>query len=140
MKKSETLRANEGFEKINQLFDLEGKDAELSPKERYTQRQEHFKRVLDDFYACFETVNPSQGTALAIAVQYARNEKNYLYAFLEDPKIPIDNNLAERAIKTFVIGRKTGCFPPLQKELMPVRQPIQLSTQHRQTAFMSGNI
>ena len=33
-----------------------------------------------------------------------------LYAFLEDPQIPIDNNLAERAVKPFVIGRKNWLF------------------------------
>ena len=55
-------------------------------------------------------MNPSQGTGLAKAVQYARNEKNHLYAFLEDPQIPIDNNLAEKAVKPFVIGRKNWLF------------------------------
>ena len=79
-------------------------------EERYTQRQEHSKKVLDDFYAWLETVNPSQGSGLARAVQYARNEKSYLYAFLENPQIPIDNNLAERAVKPFVIGRKNWLF------------------------------
>lgn len=57
-----------------------------------------------------QTVNHLQGTVLAKAVQYARNEKNYLYAFLEDPQIPIDNNLAERAVKPFVVGRKNWLF------------------------------
>lgn len=104
--KTETSRANAGFERINQLFALEREYAALIPEERYTQRQEHSKKVLDDFYAWLETVNPSQGTGLAKAVQYARNEKSYLYAFLEDPQIPIDNNLAERAVKPFVIGWK----------------------------------
>ena len=83
---------------------------QVNPEERYTQRQEHSKKVLDGFYAWLETVNPSQGTSLARAVQYARNEKSYLYAFLEDPQIPIDNNLAERAVKPFVIGRKNWLF------------------------------
>ena len=34
----------------------------------------------------------------------------YHYAFLEDPQIPIDNNLAERAVKPFVIGMKNWLF------------------------------
>lgn len=55
-------------------------------------------------------MNSSRGTGLAKAVQYALNEKNYLYAFLEDSQIPIDNNLAERAVKPFVIGRKNWLF------------------------------
>ena len=33
-----------------------------------------------------------------------------LYAFLEDPQIPIDNNLAERAVKPFAISRKNRMF------------------------------
>ena len=37
-------------------------------------------------------------------------KKSYLYAFFEDPQIPIDNNLAERAVKPFVIGRKNWLF------------------------------
>ena len=57
-----------------------------------------------------QTGNHLHGTVLAKAVQYARNEKSYLYAFLEDPQIPIDNNLAERAVKPFVIGRKNWLF------------------------------
>lgn len=47
---------------------------------------------------------------LAAAVQYVLNEKKYLYAFLEDPSIPVDNNTAERAVKPFVIGRKNWMF------------------------------
>ena len=38
-----------------------------------------------------------------------------LYAFLEDPQIPIDNNLAERAVKPFVIGRKNWLFSTFPK-------------------------
>lgn len=39
-----------------------------------------------------------------------RNGKSYLYAFLEDPQVTIDNNMAERAVKPFVIGRKNWLF------------------------------
>jgi len=38
--------------------------------------------------------NPIHGSGLAKAVQHAKNKKKYLYAFLENPDIPIDNNLA----------------------------------------------
>ena len=83
MKNSEKKSgANAGFERINQLFALEREYAVLYPVERYTQRQERSKRVLDEFYVWLETVNPLQGTGLAKAVQYARNEKSYLYACL----------------------------------------------------------
>lgn len=103
-------RANEGFERINKIFALEREYATLTSEEHYQKRQEQTKKVLDDFYLWLDTLNPSQGTGLAKAVQYVRNEKGYLYTFLEDPNIPIDNNLAERAVKPFVIGRKNWLF------------------------------
>ncbi|WP_418620138.1 IS66 family transposase [Acinetobacter baumannii] len=31
--------------------------------------------------------------------------------YLDDGRLNIDNNRAERAIKPFVIGRKHGCLP-----------------------------
>ena len=43
-------------------------------------------------------------------MQYAKNEKQYLYRFLEDPDIPIHNNRAENAIRPFVVGRKNWLF------------------------------
>ena len=109
-KLQETSKAKEGFEKINKLFELEREFKELSKEERYNQRQKQTKPVLDGFYAWLETINPIQGSGLAKAVQYAKNEKKYLYTFLENPNIPIDNNLAERTVKPFVIGRKNWLF------------------------------
>jgi hypothetical protein len=40
------------------------------------------------------------------AVQYTKNEKRYLYRFIEDGDIPISNNRAENEIKPFVVVRK----------------------------------
>ena len=101
-----TSKANIGFEKINKIFALEREFEKLDSKERYKQRQERTKKVLDDFFAWLSTLNPSKGSGLTKAVQYALNEKQYLYAFFDDPDIPVDNNMAERAVKPFVIGRK----------------------------------
>ena len=56
------------------------------------------------------TVNPVSGSRLAKAVQYALNEKRYLYGFLDDPGIEISNNRAENAIRPFVVGRKNWLF------------------------------
>ena len=66
-------RANEGFERINQLFDLEREYSALSPEERYTQRQEHSRKVLDNFYA-WNTWIPRQSTILLImSLKYFRS-------------------------------------------------------------------
>ena len=38
------------------------------------------------------------------------HEKPYLYTFLEDGNVPIDNNRAENAIRPFAVGRKNWLF------------------------------
>ena len=45
---------------------------------------------------------------LGKAIQYNLNQWNKLTIYLTDWRINIDINRAERAIKPFVIGRKTG--------------------------------
>lgn len=105
-----TSKAAIALEKINKIFELEKQFKEMPEKERYERRQKQIKPVVDDFYAYLETLNPVQGSGLAKAVQYAKNEKQYLYAFLKNPNVPIDNNLAERTVKPFVIGRKNWLF------------------------------
>ena len=44
------------------------------------------------------------------AVRYSLNQKEQLTAFLEAPEVPISNNLAENAIRPFVLGRKNWLF------------------------------
>nr|WP_242843420.1 transposase [Ruminococcus albus] len=44
------------------------------------------------------------------AVRYALNERKYLYTFLENGDVPIDNNRAENAIRPFALGRKNWLF------------------------------
>lgn len=44
------------------------------------------------------------------AIQYALNQWGTLNTFLEDGRLEIDNNRAERAIKPIVIGRKNYLF------------------------------
>ena len=45
-----------------------------------------------------------------MAVHYGRQQWPKLVRFLEDGRIEIDNNRAERSIKPFVIGRKNWLF------------------------------
>jgi len=49
-------------------------------------------------------------SAIGKAMTYARNEWSRLIVYLEDGRIEIDNNAAERSIKPFVIGRKNWLF------------------------------
>ena len=59
------------------------------------------KPLLGEFFAWIETVPVSGKGKLSEAVRYSLNERKYLYTFLENGDVPIDNNRAEKAIRPF---------------------------------------
>ena len=92
------------------IYHEEKKLARSEPTERYEQRLVKVKPLLDAFFSWLEKQNISGKGKLAKAVRYALNEKKYLYTFLEDGNVPIDNNRAENAIRPFAVGRKNWLF------------------------------
>jgi transposase len=53
-------------------------------------------------------VPPSSATGTAL--NYLHNEWSKLVRYLDDGRLEIDNNLAENAIRPFVVGRKNWLF------------------------------
>jgi hypothetical protein len=89
---------------------LERDFAGLSAEESFAGRQELSRPVFDEFYKWIATLNPPPKTALTVAVVYMRKQRKYLERYLEDGRLEISNNRAERSIKPFVIGRKNWLF------------------------------
>ena len=106
----ETSVAAKAVEFCNRIYHEEGLLAELTPEERYEQRLVKVKPLLDAFFAWLEEQCISGKGKLSQAVGYALHEKKYLYTFLEDGNVPIDNNRAENAIRPFAVGRRNWLF------------------------------
>jgi len=47
---------------------------------------------------------------IGVAVHYALSQRKYFERYLQDGRLEISNNRAERSIKPFVIGRKNWLF------------------------------
>ena len=47
---------------------------------------------------------------LGVALTYAKNQRSALRKFLSDPKLPLDNNLSENALRIIAVGRKNFLF------------------------------
>ena len=96
----------------SRLFALEQALAELTPEERYEKRLEQEKPVLD---ALLSWANETQAktapkSALGRAIHYLLEQWPYLTRYLEDGRLELSNNRAERSIKPFVMGRKNWLF------------------------------
>lgn len=102
--------ALEGQRYCSALFALEKEFADLPAEERKKQRQERARPILDAFLAWAETKKAPPKSALGKALYYLREQWPYLVRYLEDGRLELSNNRAERSIKPFVIGRKNFLF------------------------------
>ena len=81
---------------------------ELSSSNRIKQRQLIVAPKVDDFFAWAKEaiLKLSSQSATYKGLRYCLNQEQFLRVFLSDGDVPMDNNLAEQAIRPFTIGRK----------------------------------
>ena len=82
----------------------------MSPEERLEKRLEFSKPVSDEFFDWVGTIHALPKSLLGEAVTYALLQRKYLENIYLDGRLEISNNAAERALKTFVSGRKVWLF------------------------------
>ncbi len=97
---------------IGKLYQIERAIKDKSPEEKKAVRQEQAKPVLDKINNWLDNKAPRvlPKSPLGKATLYALNLWPKLTTYLEDGHIAIDNNIAENAIRPFVIGRKNFLF------------------------------
>lgn len=108
--KAKGSSAAQGLAYCELLFKVEESLAELSPEERYKQRLEQAKPVLDALQAWAEIRTAAPKSALGKALNYLKEQWPYLTNYLKDGRLELSNNRAERSIKPFVIDRKNFLF------------------------------
>ena len=96
-------------------YERDAKEANYTEEQILEMRQNQVKPLLDQAYDIIHTLRPSKGSSLDAAVTYALNQKEKLYLFLDNPKVEMTNNLAERTVKPFVINRKNFLFCDTEK-------------------------
>ncbi|MCU8094341.1 IS66 family transposase [Shewanella sp. SM20] len=110
--KGKTGKANWALNHIQKIYRIETLNKDSSPEVRRQQRQLHSQPLLDELHRWLEKsqhhVPPK--SSLGKAITYCLNQWPNLNRYLEDGRLNIDNNRAERAIKPFVIGRKNWLF------------------------------
>jgi len=102
--------ALEGQRYCTKLFAIEKELAGLTPEERYTKRLEREKPVLDALLAWSDMKKALPKSALGKSIYYLHEQWPYLMRYLEDGRLELSNNRAERSIKPFVMGRKNFLF------------------------------
>jgi len=107
----ETLKR--GIDYCNTLFALDQKVKQLEEQQQIASFKE--EKIRPVFEAFFAWADAQSDTSLPKgkfqqAITYTKNQKKFLMNYLKEPRLEISNNLAERAIRPFVMGRKNWLF------------------------------
>ena len=104
--------AHQVLEWIGQLYDIEDRAREMSITARFELRHAESEAILDKLEAYLAQLASSllPKSALAKAVNYARNQWTALRCYTTDGRLTIDNNVAERTLRHQAIGRKNWLF------------------------------
>ena len=104
--------ANQVLEQIGKIYKIEEEVRGLKPEERQKRREMDSKELVEELFINFKKVlsKLAQKGSTAFAIKYALNNEIALKRFLEDGRIEIDNNAAERALRAIAIGRKNWLF------------------------------
>ena len=105
-------RAAEALLYIQRLYAVEDAARALSPEARAERRQTEAAPVLAELHdwlrATLARLPPK--SELAGAIRYATTRWPALTRYLEDGRLAIDNNVAERALRGIALGRKNFLF------------------------------
>ncbi|MBN2232396.1 MAG: IS66 family transposase, partial [Deltaproteobacteria bacterium] len=111
-KKNKVRAADVALRYIRQSYVIEHEAEGLEPDERRRLRQTKARPILMEFGDWLRETypqTPPQGL-LGKAIHYTLQQWERLQVYLEDGRLRPDNNLAENAIRPFVVGRKNWLF------------------------------
>jgi transposase len=110
--KTSPREAHEAVARIRQLYAVEDETRAVDAPARAALRRAKATPVLDALKTWLdrEQARALPRTPLADAITYATNQWAALTVYVTDGDLAIDNNIAERAIKPFAIGRKNWLF------------------------------
>ena len=105
-------KAHRGLTLIQKLYRVEKQARKLKPEKRQEYRNQHARPILGEMRSWLDQVLPQvpPKSATGKALRYLHNEWPRLIRYLDDGRLEIDNNLAENAIRPFVVGRKNWLF------------------------------
>ena len=104
--------ALEARRRIDYIFHVDSRFDGLPPDERKAARKRELAPLMEEFYEWVKLQLPKASPRLALhrALEYAYTFWPYLMNVLNDGHLELDNNIAERAQRIFVVGRKNWLF------------------------------
>ena len=99
--------ALEARRRIDRIFRIDSKFDKMEPEARRKMREKKLRPHMESFreWAAWALGEAVPGLALHDALKYALKYWPYVMNVLKDGRLGLDNNISERCVKSFVIGR-----------------------------------
>jgi transposase len=102
------------LDKIKDLYQVEydAANAGVDESGHLKLRQDRSRAILNELHVWLieqQTIHPPK-SLMGKAIGYTLNQWDELNHFVNDPKIPLDNNASERALRIIALGRKNYLF------------------------------
>jgi transposase len=109
---SDPERAKVALAHIGALFAIERTMVSTPARKRREIRQARAAPIADAFFQWCEQELPRvlDESPMALAIRYARNQREALRRFLDDGRLPLHNNISELNLRRQVVGRKNWLF------------------------------
>ena len=104
--------AKQAIDRIRALFQIEAAAKELSDAARAELRAQQAQPLLEEFRAWLALAETQAlpKSPLGKAIGYAQKQWPALVRYVEDGRLAISNNAAERALRPIAVGRKNWLF------------------------------
>lgn len=101
-----------GLRMIDAIFDADRPLWKLPPAKRQQLRIQNVRPLVEKFFDWVRQQAPNQMIRglVSKAIGYAFRQEAPLKQFLDDPRLRLENNSAERAIRPITVGRKNWLF------------------------------
>ncbi len=109
-REEDPARSHHALAIISRLYEVERATREMDANHRQQQREQHSRPLLADLKAWLDAEVFLPKSLSGKAATYTRNQWDALNRYVDNGRLSIDNNAAERAMKPVAIGRKNWLF------------------------------
>ena len=104
--------AGQALQTMGLLYHIERETQDLSAEDRQAVRQDKSRRIADALHGWMlaQRSQVANGGATAKALDYSLKRWQALTRFIDDGRLPIDNNWVENQMRPIAIGRKNWLF------------------------------
>ncbi len=104
--------AHQALLQIGQIYEVERQLQEVNADERRRIRQQQSRPILDHFHGWLtkHRAKVPEGSATAKAIDYSLRRWVALTRFVDNGRLPVDNNWVENQIRPVALGRKNWLF------------------------------